>query len=163
MKEHFFYHSFPRGKEKDSQQSIDEGIAILESIRDSGLLLVPQVINWNRPNRYFQIVQNRVCFTHLRPEEVMEHGKRFGYFALEFEADSLRSLGGTPAFYVPVGQTLYSDAGPINILEESRIHTGINGKSILDLTRRVIVPAKAVDQVKKIIKHPIPIIAIETL
>ncbi len=34
MEEHFFYHSFPRGSNKNDQKSIDQAIAILESIRD---------------------------------------------------------------------------------------------------------------------------------
>ena len=101
MEKHFFYHSFPRGKTKDAPESIEHGIAILESIRDMGLLLVPQIIDWIRPPRRLQVIQKRICFTSLKPKELIKHAEKFGYFALEFDANIVRSLGATPVFYIP--------------------------------------------------------------
>lgn len=82
------------------------GIEILTCIRDFGLLLLPESIEWsqpvtNQPPRTFPVVQPRVCFTDLSPAELPEHGQKFGHFALEFEVETVRQLGGMPVFYIP--------------------------------------------------------------
>jgi len=104
MEERFFYHSFPRGASIDD--GIHKGCKILASIRDFGLLLTPQVIEWNQPissggSRAFPVLQKRVCFTELAPFELCKHAEKFGHFALEFEIDVVRRLGAVPVFYVP--------------------------------------------------------------
>jgi hypothetical protein len=105
MEERFFYHSFPRRGASTADEN-DKGCKILEAIRDFGLLLTPQLIEWNQPNvgrppRAFPVLQKRVCFTELNPFELPQHAQKFGHFALEFEIDTVRRLGAVPVFYVP--------------------------------------------------------------
>lgn len=104
--ERYFYHSFPR-RRTDSAKEIDKGCQILASIRDFGLLLMPEQIEWSQPltkgepPRIFPVLQKRICFTELSPSELPQHAEKFGHFALEFEIDSLRRLGAIPVFYLP--------------------------------------------------------------
>lgn len=98
----YFYHSFPRR----SKSGNDKGIEILSSICQNGLLLVPEQVTWTDPTEADGItpilaVQRRACFTELAPEELLEHGKIFGPYAVEFEIDELRNLGALPVIYVP--------------------------------------------------------------
>jgi hypothetical protein len=101
----FFYHSFPR-RGATLPIEIDKGCKILAAIRDFGLILVPEYIVWKQPttdgtDRLFPILQKRVCFTELSPSELFQHAQKFGQFALEFEAATIRKLGAIPVFYLP--------------------------------------------------------------
>lgn len=106
MQERFFYHSFPR-RGASTAEEIDKGCKILAAIRDFGLLLTPQLIEWKQPTldeaqpRVFPVLQKRVCFAELNPSELPQHAKKFGRFALEFEIDTVHRLGAVPVFYVP--------------------------------------------------------------
>ena len=106
--ERYFYHSFPRSRSGSSPSGdIEKGCQILTAIRDFGLLLVPQLIEWSQPvidgasPRIFPVLQSRVCFTELNPIELRGHAAKFGEFALEFDPHTIRSLGAIPVFYVP--------------------------------------------------------------
>ena len=104
MQERYFYHSFPR--RATPKEAIDKACLMLASIRDLGLLLVPEYIEWHQPTvngqpRIFTILQKRVCFTELNPTELSEHAERFGHFALEFEIGAVRRMGAIPVFYIP--------------------------------------------------------------
>lgn len=105
MQERFFYHSFPRrGASTDVER--EKGKKILAAIRDFGLVLTPQFIEWSQPNlgappRTLPILQKRVCFTELSPKELPGHVEKFGHFSLEFEIETVRRLGAMPVFYVP--------------------------------------------------------------
>jgi hypothetical protein len=101
----FFYHSFPR-RGASSGAEAEKGKAILAAIRDFGLVLTPQLIEWTQATvsgtpRSMPILQRRVCFTELAPIELAEHADRFGHFSLEFEIETVRRLGAMPVFYVP--------------------------------------------------------------
>jgi hypothetical protein len=101
----FLYHCFPR-RGASSAGEIEKGLKILTCIRDFGLLLLPESIEWsqpvnNKPPRTFPVVQPRICFTDLAPVELSEHAEKFGRFALEFEVEVARQLGAVPVFYVP--------------------------------------------------------------
>lgn len=104
--ERYFYHSFPRRRASPAEE-IGKGCKILAAIRDFGLLLTPQLIEWHQPSlggappRTLSVLQKRVCFTELAPPELPAHAKRFGHFALEFAIDVVRSLGAVPVFYIP--------------------------------------------------------------
>jgi hypothetical protein len=106
MEERYFYHSFPR-RWKATDTEITKGLQILSAIRDFGLLLTPEMTEWRHPHgdgsppRGARFLQKRVSFTDLAPEELSEHAKEFGKFALEFNTKTLRSLGGIPVFYIP--------------------------------------------------------------
>jgi hypothetical protein len=104
--ERYFYHSFPR-RGASTVDEIEKGCKILAAICDFGLLLTPQLIEWEQPSvgdgppRTFPVLQKRVCFTELSPPELPAHAERFGHFALEFDIDVIRSLGAVPVFYIP--------------------------------------------------------------
>jgi hypothetical protein len=105
MPERYFYHSFPR-RGAHTPQEIDKGCAVLKSIKDFGLAMLPEQIEWTQPladgkSRVFPVLQKRVCFTELRPEDLPGHAERFGNFALEFEVPTVRTLGAIPVFYIP--------------------------------------------------------------
>jgi len=110
-KERYFYHSFPRrGSNTDSE--IDKGCKILSLICDAGLLLAPEVVNWQYPHadgssppRTQTYIQRRICFTELAPADLSEHAQIFGRFALEFEVDVLKGMGALPVFYIPQATT----------------------------------------------------------
>jgi|ERR1039458_8819292 hypothetical protein len=72
-----------------------------------------QPLSGGTPPRIFPVVQPRVCFTELSPPELPEHGITFGQFALEFEIDTLRGLGGVPVFYVPQPSSTGSDGSAV--------------------------------------------------
>jgi hypothetical protein len=104
--ERYFYHSFPR-RACDQEAETDVACSILEIIRDFGLLLAPESVKWQyehkdgSPPRATQVLQRRVCFTELAPDELRGHARRFGHFALEFTVSTLKSLGAIPVFYIP--------------------------------------------------------------
>ncbi|MBI3884137.1 MAG: hypothetical protein HY302_00145 [Opitutae bacterium] len=104
--ERFFYHSFPR-RGRDTIGEVTKGCEILALIRDAGLLLAPEIVEWRyshangSPPRVERFLQNRVCFTELSPSELARHASEFGHFALEFRIETIRKLGGMPVFYVP--------------------------------------------------------------
>jgi hypothetical protein len=105
IQERFFYHSFPR-RSASTASEIEKGKQILAAIRDFGLVLTPQFIEWSQPNlgaspRTLPVLQKRVCFTELSPYELPGHAEKFGHFGLEFEIETVRRLGAMPVFYVP--------------------------------------------------------------
>jgi hypothetical protein len=138
--ERYLYHCFPR-RGANTAAEITKGLEILKCIRDFGLLLLPESIEWSQPvtgqaPRTFPVIQPRVCFTDLSPAELPEHATRFGHFALEFEMESARQLGAIPVFYVPqrgggVGTSLLAillDARAV--IDRARItHDILNGKT----------------------------------
>ena len=101
----YFYHSFPS---RPGDNEIEKGLRILKSIGKAGLLLNPEKIIWpEQPlsdGKYsgpWQIIQKRACFTELAPSELQHHSTIFGHFALEFDVQKMRQLGGIPVFYIP--------------------------------------------------------------
>ncbi len=106
MSQRFFYHSFPRSEATSGEYS--KALAVLESILKNGLLLTPEKWSFRESlvdgghGPEWGVVQKRICFTELAPTELAEHAKTFGPFALEWDVDSLRRMGATPAFYVPM-------------------------------------------------------------
>ena len=118
MQERYFYHSFPR-RGGDLPTAINKGCKILSAIRDFGLVLMPEYIEWKQPcaddsERIFPVLQKRVCFTELSPSELPNHSKKFGDFALEFDIDTLRRLGAIPVFYIPQ-PTVQADGNALGV------------------------------------------------
>ena len=71
-----------------------------------GLVLAPEVVEWHTPVDLgppspIQILQRRICFTELSPQELGGHSARFGPFALEFDTTALRRVGALPVIYMP--------------------------------------------------------------
>lgn len=110
MRRAYFYHSFPRHKDRHL------GLKILRSILERGLLLTAE----SRPIagcvglRAKKFIQTRVCFTALTPDRVAGHSEKFGAFSFEFDVGTLREFGALPAFYLPgqlPGGEIFNDAG----------------------------------------------------
>ena len=103
----FFYHSFPRPRQGETDgETASRGWSVLQSMRQLGLILAPEVVEWRTPVSLgtpspTRILQRRICFTELSPEELSEHSRRFGPFALEFETTALRRIGALPVIYMP--------------------------------------------------------------
>ena len=103
----FFYHSFPRPRQGETDsETASRGWAVLQSIRELGLILAPEIVEWHTPVSLgtpspTRILQRRICFTELSPQELCEHSTRFGPFALEFETAALRRIGALPVIYMP--------------------------------------------------------------
>ena len=102
-----FYHCFPRPRPGEAySKTVDRGWAILQSISRSGLVLAPEVVEWKTPVSIgspspVQILQQRICFTELSRNELGEHAKRFGPFAIESDPLALRRAGALPVIYMP--------------------------------------------------------------
>ena len=115
----YFYHSFPRPRNGESNgETVQRGWAILQSIRRLGLILAPEIVEWETlgsdgsPSPT-ELLQRRICFTELSTKELGEHSKRFGPFALEFDNMALRRAGALPVIYMP--QAL-SEQDPLALL-----------------------------------------------
>ena len=100
-------HSFPRPRADETpSQTASRGWAILQSMQKLGLVLAPEVVEWDDPIGLgtpspIQVLQRRVCFTELSPQELGGHSTRFGPFALEFDTTALRRIGALPVIYMP--------------------------------------------------------------
>ena len=105
--ETFFYHSFPRSHRGESRHAlVNRGLATLRSIQRNGLILAPEVVEWTAPVSLgspspFRVLQQRVCFTELRPDELAAHSRHFGPYAIEFDIAGLRRAGALPVIYMP--------------------------------------------------------------
>jgi len=104
-----FFHSFPRPKQGEaSDATLDRGLQILALMKDAGLMLAPEIVEWDassvagRPEQ-LRILQRRACFTELSIEELPAHAAMFGPVALSFDLARLRSAGATPVIYAPQG------------------------------------------------------------
>ena len=105
----FFYHSFPRPRRDESyKDTTARGWALLQLIREIGLVLAPEIVKWHTPGQNalgtpnpIRVLQRRICFTELSPQELGRHSERFGPFALEFEVEELRRMGALPVIYMP--------------------------------------------------------------
>ena len=105
----FFYHSFPRPRRDESyEDTTARGWALLNLIREIGLVLAPEIVEWHTPGQNtlgtpnpIRVLQRRICFTELPPQELSRHSECFGPFALEFEAAELRRMGALPVIYMP--------------------------------------------------------------
>ena len=104
-----FFHSFPRPKRgEDREATLDRGLEILALMKSAGLILAPEVVEWDASvvagrAEQFRILQRRACFTELSPEELPSHAAVFGPVALSFDVAKLRSAGATPVIYAPQG------------------------------------------------------------
>lgn len=105
----YFYHSFPRPRRDEScEDTAARGWALLQLIREIGLVLAPEIVEWHTPGENTlgtpnptRVPQRRICFTELSPQELRTHSERFGPFALEFEVGELRRMGALPVIYMP--------------------------------------------------------------
>ena len=102
-----FYHSFPRPRHGEPLEARNKrGLAILRAIRQSGLILAPEIVEWHTPVSIgspspIRLLQQRICFTELARSELNEHSRRFGPIAMEFDIVKLRRAGALPVIYMP--------------------------------------------------------------
>lgn len=101
-----FFHCFSRR----SLNAKDYGneLAILQSILECGLLLVPEELELagerfagGRLGSPIQFLQRRLSLTLLTEAELPAHRAKFGQFAIEFDPESGRRLGAVPVIYLP--------------------------------------------------------------
>ena len=103
----FFYHSFPRPRDGENRLALlVRGLAILRSIQRTGLVLAPEVVEWTTPVSLgspspYRVLQERICFTELAPDELPAHSQHFGPYAIEFNVTGLRRAGALPVIYMP--------------------------------------------------------------
>lgn len=102
-------HSFPRPKPGETESStLRRALAILALIRKIGLVLAPEVLDWDlrsiaAGSEKLQLLQRRLCLTEISPPELWQHSTVFGPIALAFDIEKMRGAGAMPAFYVPQG------------------------------------------------------------
>lgn len=98
-----FYYLFPRGS-----NDTEKALAILKSIIERGLVLTPELIHFSEKlangerSKPWSLMQKKISFTELSPDELTEHSSFFGAFSLEWEQTVLIEMGAVPVFYVPL-------------------------------------------------------------
>jgi hypothetical protein len=78
-------------------------------------------------------------------------------------SEKARFLKIDPKFF---GRQIQTDSGPVNALDNALVHPGLNGITMIQMVRRVIVPAAAVGRVTNILAklaHPPQIVSTDTL
>jgi hypothetical protein len=105
----FFFHTFPRLHQDEAHEAtLDRAVSILQFMKDTGLVLAPEIVTWEIPLpdggvEHLQVLQQRACFTELAISELDRHSATFGPITLSFNIDRLREAGLTPVIYVPQG------------------------------------------------------------
>jgi hypothetical protein len=104
-----FFHSFPRPRTDESEDvTFERGLRILAFMKEVGLVLAPEIVEWDvsevsgRAEQH-RVLQRRACFTELGAAELSTHSANFGPIALSFTLSGLRGAGATPVIYVPQG------------------------------------------------------------
>ena len=122
VEEHFFYHSFPRLRPGDqTEMIITKGLNILRNVKELGLIIAPEIVEWRQPlidgtHRVTHLRQKRISFTELARSQVVEHGKKFGPFSLEFKIDVLRRMGALPVIYMPQSLRMSGDLSTLGAM-----------------------------------------------
>lgn len=102
-------HSFPRPKPRETEEStLRRALAILALIRKIGLVLAPEILDWDlraiaAGSEKLQLLQRRLCLTEISPSELCQHSTMFGPIAIAFDVEKMRGAGAMPALYVPQG------------------------------------------------------------
>lgn len=130
-----FYHAFPRRPPR----TIDRGLRILKSVVATGLLLVPEVLEFTgevdsdtgERGSGLLSFQRRFCLTHLARSELAAHREAFGPFYLAFSDAGVRRLGGVPAVYIP--QPLGPDSEELDLLGNTIVHRVFEIQRLLDM------------------------------
>lgn len=150
MSEIALFHSFPRMARTHSEDEVELGVHILNSIVESGFLLVPEHTSYPfvRPNGLdytdgTDIDQLRCCFTLLDREEVVHHAAKFGAFSIEFDVKFLRSIGAFPVIYIP--QPVKGETG--------YLETSIIGNNIVHQMRDIIVLLTEIVSLSKLVER----------
>jgi hypothetical protein len=102
---------------------VQKGVAILQTIANIGLVLAPEVVQWNIPlangtTKQIRHRQTRICFTELSRPELPDHARKFGPFSLEFSLGTLRESAVLPVIYMPQnigGERNMSSAGAMMV------------------------------------------------
>jgi hypothetical protein len=104
-----FFHSFPRPRPDESAGAVlERGLAILTFMKEFGLVLAPELVEWDVSMisggaEQLRTLQRRACFTELSAAELPAHSAIFGPVSLSFDLAKLRDAGATPVIYVPQG------------------------------------------------------------
>ena len=106
-----FFHCFPRPKKGETADAtLERGLQILKFMATAGLVLAPEVVEWDvgaftQGTEELRLLQRRLCFTELEQNELAAHAATFGPIALAFDIGKLRTAGATPVIYAPQGTT----------------------------------------------------------
>ena len=110
LKKRRLFHSFPRPRHGEPPaNTLDRGLVILNFMKEAGLVLAPEIVEWDlsillQKQDPVRVLQRRACFTELSLEELPNHASVFGPISLSFDIDKLRASGATPIIYIPQGQ-----------------------------------------------------------
>jgi hypothetical protein len=137
-----YYHSFPRRfrlERRSNSEQIKKGLEIFESILRFGILLVPEVVEFEGEldvetgtvTSELLAIQRRFCLTHLTESQLKSHALSFGSFHLEFTEDSIRKLGAIPVFYIPKSSP--SKTSGLSILGNTLLHRLSEIQDILEI------------------------------
>lgn len=153
--ERSFYHSFPRKLSSEAPELVfAKGLEILKGIKNIGMVLAPEVVEWRIPQvdsttKVIRKRQTRICFTELAQSELSRHAESFGPFSLEFPIRVLREFGILPVIYVPQmveGDRLLSSLGPVIVwMFENARHT----LDLLDQLYKLSDPQSALELARK--------------
>ena len=129
-----FFHSFPRRR---GRSEFEKAARILESILDSGLLLVPEINEFEGERDHdtgevsapVLAVQQRFCLTCIGEQELAGHAQLFGNFHLCFDPEALRRLGAVPVVYLP--QAAADSTGGFDSVGTAIIHRLVETQGLL--------------------------------
>lgn len=142
--EYKFYHSFPRRFcNGSSKLQMEKGLEILSSILNYGLLLVPEVVEFDgeidietgSATSELLALQRRFCLTHIGEEQLRLHAENFGGFHIEFDEMSIRELGAIPVFYIPKSEP--SKGTGLDILGNTLLHRLSEIQDVLSILSEV--------------------------
>lgn len=159
-----YYHSFPRRFCSNSYSygnefQIQKGLEIFESILTYGVLLVPEIVEFDgeldtetgNTTSELLALQRRFCLTHLNEEQLTSHASSFGGFHLEFSEISIRKLGAIPVFYIPKSNP--NENTGLDILGNTLLHRLSEIQDILRILSEI--DSKLTSEVKSLFKRSI--------
>jgi hypothetical protein len=73
---------------------IAKGLNILRNVKDLGLVIAPEIVEWKQPlidgtHRTTRLRQKRISFTELARSQVAEHGKNLAHSHLNSKSTFL--------------------------------------------------------------------------
>jgi hypothetical protein len=126
-----FFHSFPRPKKNESPDAtLARGLRILEVMKQVGLVLAPEVVNWDVSllgANSLSFLQRRASFTELSFSDLADHSAAFGPISLSFGIAALRDAGATPVIYVPQGTA----NSPVSLIATFCVNGAYHTKGVL--------------------------------
>jgi hypothetical protein len=142
-----FFHSFPRlGKNETAEAHADRACAILEYMKEVGLVLAPELVTWEVPGaagtQSLPMLQRRACLTELSDRELAPHAAQFGPVTLVFNIERMRRLGAMPVIYAPQLLTP-NDLSFLSVFTVNAVHHTDAVLGQLEILRNASDPTRA--------------------